>query len=133
MATALDIVTRALRKINVVAIDEEASADESAEALDAMNAMMHGWKARNADTTHTTLALADDFPLNPEYEEPAIILLADKLAGDYGVSPPNQRHVKDAWDAIRAAFMTVTELSIDGGLLDVSSQIGRANSKFYFG
>lgn len=125
MTTAREIITSAYKRVGIAEKDEQLEADYADYGLDALNEMMHGWKARSADTTHTTLALSDDFPLAAEYEGPTITLLANRVSSDYGVQPPPPIQVKDAWDIIAAAFFVMTEATFDDGLLNMPSQAGR--------
>lgn len=106
-----------MRKAGIVAVDEEMSADEASEGLAALNAMLHGWKAKSCDVEHTTLEIEDDFALSVEFEEPTIILLADKLAVDYGAIIPPVVQVTEAWDMVRAAYLSVTTSTFDAALV----------------
>ena len=127
MATTLDIITRALRLVKVVAGDETPEADDASNALNVLNNMMFSWKANGVDTTHTTLALATTFPLNNEYIKPTTYLLADELAGEYGVTPPDQSKVRNSWDVLRAAYFTAPTATVDAGLTCMPSQFNHGN------
>ena len=83
MATMLDIVTKACRKIGVAAIDEDLEAEIASEALDTLNAMLFEWELAGVDTTHTTLTLTDDFPLAAKFEQGTIYMLAHRLAPEF--------------------------------------------------
>lgn len=61
MATALDIVTRALRRIRVADAVESVTAEDSALALDMLNAMLLNWPALGVDVKYSALALTDTF------------------------------------------------------------------------
>ena len=58
MATARDLCDRALRRANVVGLGAEASAEDMAATLFAMNELMYGWAASGVDVLHQGYALA---------------------------------------------------------------------------
>jgi len=118
MTTVRDICTRALRKIG--AADVAADGDGIAEALDAYNDMMHGWKILGADVAHVTQALADDFLLDDEFVEGTVYILATRLSPNYEIPPLFDA---DMWfRAIQAAFTTIETVQMDSGLLNMPSQ-----------
>lgn len=49
MSTALEVCTRALRRMQVIDPLHSAAAEESRDALAALNEMLYGWKARGVD------------------------------------------------------------------------------------
>ena len=57
--------------------------DEGADALSALNRMMHGWAAQGLEYEHTTLTMNDDFPLPEKLEDSVVALLAERLAEEY--------------------------------------------------
>lgn len=62
MATILDIVTRALKRSDIVAIGATPTADESADALDSLNEMFDLWKVSGVDILkQADYALTDTF------------------------------------------------------------------------
>lgn len=115
MTTALDIVTRAFRKIDVGAEGEVLDADAASDGLVALNSMMHGWKLRSVDTEHTDLAAGDTFPLGPEFEEGTVYLLAGRLAPDY--SAPQAFDADDWFRTFQAAYRVSTKVTVPKGLL----------------
>lgn len=120
MTTASDIVTRALRKIGVKSSDEDASSEVMTEGLEALNAMMHGWKLQGVDLSHTDLALTDTFSLDPEYEEGTVYLLASRLSPDY--TRP-QAFDADAWfRGFQAAYASIDEVSMPSLLTNTTTQ-----------
>lgn len=120
MTTTSEIVTRALRKIEVASSDEDPSAEILDEGLAALNAMMHAWKLQGVDLSHTNLALDDTFSLDPEYEEGTVYLLASRLSPDY-TRPAN--FDADAWfRAFQAAYATIDEVSMPSLLINTTTQ-----------
>lgn len=120
MTATSEIVTRALRKARVVAKDETATADDMADGVDALNMMLHQWKLRGVDLTHTNLAAADTFSLNAEYEEGTVYLLAERLSKDY--NRPVGFDADDFFRAIQAAYMTISVATIPNPLTKMPSQ-----------
>lgn len=124
MATAAQIVDRALRKIGVVASDTAATADESANGLEALNMMLAAWKLAGVDISHTALAAGDTFPLADEYEEGTVYLLASRIAPDYEV--PQAFDADDWFRKIQAAYTSITAATIPTSLTRMPSQFQRA-------
>ena len=117
--TTRDIVERAFRKIGVVATDEPMTADQAAVGLDALNMMMHGWKAQGVDISHADLALADIFTLLPEFHEGAVYQLGQRLAPDFSAAGVDG----DAFlRMLQARYFTVPDSTIPLPLLRTSSQ-----------
>lgn len=119
MTTARDVVAGALRLIGALAAGETPDAPEAADGLDALNRMMHGWKARGVDLAHTDLALSDTVSLADEYREGLEHLLAVRLAPEYErpASPDLLRLGEEAWRAIQLAFTAPVDLTVETGLL----------------
>lgn len=85
--TNLELITGALRKLNVINEVETPSAEQGAKCLEALNAMMAQWEEdgislqyyRQTDTSAT-------FPC-PEYSEKGVrAALAIGVAGDFGAT-----------------------------------------------
>lgn len=87
MATALDIITRAHRKLGVSGQGEALTAEMADEGLDALNDMMDGWNLQGVRRTHTPLALTDPFPMPGKFVEGTVYLLASRLGPNY-LAPP---------------------------------------------
>lgn len=120
MTTAREIVTRALVKIGVTDMGDGFEAEQASHALDALNMMMHGWKLRGVDITHTDLVLGDTFPLASEYEEGTVYMLAARLSPDYQV--PAAFDADDWFRAFQAAYRQVNAVTMPPGLLNMPSQ-----------
>lgn len=60
MTTALDIITRALKSLNQLGIDEVPSTDMTADAFDSLNDMLAAWGNETLMVYHLTL---ENFPL----------------------------------------------------------------------
>lgn len=120
MTTVNSVVTRAYRKLGVSGVGDTLTADEIAEGVDALNAMLHGWKLRGVDITHADAAAVDDFPLGDEFVEGAIYLLASRLSPDYMV--PQAFDADDWFRGIQAAYMTIDEVAMPSALVNMPSQ-----------
>lgn len=105
MTKVSDIISRAYRKIGVEGSGQSITNEESRNALDALNDMMHAWKLAAVDIEHSDLAATDDFPLLPEFREGTVYMLASRLSHDFsfpvGFDP-------DEWfREFQAAYMTI--------------------------
>lgn len=116
MTTVRDIVERAYRKIGVVAIDEPMGAEYADAGLDAFNEMLSGWELRGIalSPAFTDAALADTFPLADKFREGTIYLLASRIAPEW--SAPVAFDADDFFRRIQAAYLTVSDVTVDPGL-----------------
>jgi P22 tail accessory factor len=114
MTTARDIIERAFRKPGVVASDEPMTADQAENGVNAMNDMMHGWLLDGIDVGHVDLELADVFPLEPQYVEGTVYLLAERLSPDY--SAPANFSPREFKQRLSAAFLIIPDSKIDTAL-----------------
>lgn len=88
MATARDIVTRALKRANIIDATEQPSSSEAVDGLAALNAMMYAWANYSVPAHHADLALTDTWgmfvPPKPafetSYDEERIKLALHKLS-----------------------------------------------------
>jgi hypothetical protein len=120
MALMSEIATDALRKIGVVAEDEQASADSIANAVRTLNQMLHGWKLRGVDLTYSTLPADATFPLDPEFEEGTVYVLAGRLSPNF--QSPASFDADDWFRTIQAAYMVIEDAEIPRTLRRTSSQ-----------
>ena len=120
MATMLKIVERAFRKIAISGVGEALEADSIAEGLDALNMMLHAWKLRGVDIQHDTLEATDDFPLEPEFEEGTVYLLAERLNPNY--SSPPRFDANDWFRGFQAVYAKSRTVTIPSGLRNMPSQ-----------
>lgn len=61
MTTVRDIVTRSLRRSNIIDAKESASGDDATNALNALNDLMYGLKTSNVDVLFEGFTLSQDF------------------------------------------------------------------------
>ena len=114
MTTVSDILTRAFRKIGVVANDEAMDADTAQAGLEAFNAMMHGLAMYNADAGHTTNIITDNLAYPARLEEAIVYSLASRLAPDYSVAAPDARMF---YSALQSYFLAVPIVTAPRSLL----------------
>lgn len=120
MATTLDIVEAAFRKLGIKAEDESLSADMQANGVATLSRMLARWRLRGMAMAHGALSADTPFPLGEEYEAGAIALLAAQLAPDYSVGltfdpEPYEREIS-------AGLFVMPELSMPGHYLNLASQ-----------
>lgn len=107
MTTARDIIDRAMRRIGVLAEDEQLTAAQASNGLESLNDMMHEWITLGIEYQHFDLSMLDDFPMDDRWRSAAVALLAERLAPDYGVAAPSaERHMR----ALQAGLMRIDEL-----------------------
>lgn len=110
MATMLDIVTRAFRKIGVGGLGEDITDEMAGEGIDALNGMLHEWKLRGVDLEYTDRELSDTFPLGGEFQDGTVHMLAMRLAPDY--ETPARFDADDFFRAVQAAYMTIATVAL---------------------
>lgn len=59
MATARDIVTRALKRLAVLDPTESVAGADASDGLAALNDLIHEWKVYNVDVLHSNFAISD--------------------------------------------------------------------------
>jgi len=111
MATATQIATRALKRLSVVAAGEAATAEEVADATEALTAMINSWEAEGLS--------GDVLPLDARFEQAVVAMLAVRLAPEYGrsVDPVLARDADAGWNQITGAFFAVPKSRFDPGLI----------------
>lgn len=120
MATVNDIVTRAYRKIGIVAHDEAMTSDQGASGLSAFNEMLSAWALDGITITYSDLALTDTFPLADKYREGVIYLLASRITPEFAM--PVGFDPSDFFRKIQASYMAISAATIPSPLLNTPSQ-----------
>lgn len=122
MATAGDVVSRALRLIKVVGIGRSASAEEMTEGLASLGNMLSSWEFEGVPLDglgDAEFTAATEVPLPASHIDAIQYNLASRLSVEYG-TPPNPILVQLAergFMALQAAYVQVPILSVDEGLL----------------
>lgn len=96
MATAQDLITRALRKGHVVANGETPATEVLAAALDTFNDLLESWRDAGIDLGLGTLTLATTVAVDAGSTRAIVYNLAVELANDEHVSvPPKTQQFAD--------------------------------------
>jgi hypothetical protein len=116
--TVRDIITRAMRALNLIGADEDPDAGEASKHLATLNAMALGWDADKVHAGWQTVEISDDFPLEAKHEEGVTYLLAKRIAADSGITlSPDQRALADkGWARLCADYKARDTLRMDDGL-----------------
>lgn len=81
------VITRALREINVINEVQSPTAEQGTQALDKLNSLMEAWKEDSLDLDYFEQSTTTDTCPIPDYAEGAVIhALAIELAPQYGAS-----------------------------------------------
>lgn len=123
MTTVRDIVTRAYKKVGIVAYDEDMDAGQAQIGLDAFNDMVSAWPLYGSDVLHTDAALADAFPLKDSYREGVVYMLAARIAPNW--TAPVSFDQDDFFRKIQADNLVINEATFDAGLTVMPSQYTR--------
>lgn len=83
MATAQSVINGALRLIGVLAQGQTLQAEDSAQALEALNAMLATWPDQGIDIDTSPVALADELQYPANHTAPIRYSLAVELAPEY--------------------------------------------------
>jgi hypothetical protein len=119
MATASDIVTRALKLLAITAAGETPPAEDSADGLTALNRMMHGWKvSEGIDLGHSDVVLTDTITLPDDHLEAVEYNLAVRLSPIWQapVPPAVAIEAMNGLTKLRALYTDAEEASLDNAL-----------------
>lgn len=110
MATTTQIVTRALRRLQVIPSGGTPSAEDLADGTEALTAMVNSWEAEGLS--------GDVLPLDARFEQGVVAMLAKRLAPEFGVQvdPDLRQDAADGWSQISAAFFPVPHSRFDTAL-----------------
>jgi hypothetical protein len=117
MASAQDIIARALTRLSILRIGNTPSAAQSAHALQSLNSMIDSWAASG-------VVINQNIPLPAEHEPAFTDLLAIRLAPDYGVQPSPflVAEAKNGWNALQAAYVFAPQANFDSAIKNLPSQ-----------
>lgn len=88
MATNSDYITRALKKIGVLAESESPSAEQGSDALVVMNDMFAVWESEGIDVGwKPSASTTDTIDFHPAVREAVVTNLAARLCTDYAREP----------------------------------------------
>lgn len=110
MATALDVIRRAMRLIGALAEGEVPTAEQASDALASFQAMLGDWEARGVRlgaVVDTTFGTADTIPVPPTHLQALAFNLAVVIAPEYGKADALQAvlpQAERAFDALVAQY-----------------------------
>jgi hypothetical protein len=112
MATALDVITRSLRKLKVYAAGEDPSSEDADDCLVSLNEMLHAWALDGIGLGHVTLVLTDTLDVPDDHLETIRLSLAERVQGDYGatLAPADVYAADKGRAALRAIYFDIDEL-----------------------
>ena len=114
MATARDIVTRALRKRRVIAVGVSPDAAEMTDGISDLNDMLSAWRIDGIDIGHITVVEGDTLDVPDDHLLTIVLSLAERMT-DYG----GQMEASDiitadkGRDALRAQYFTIGTLTCE--------------------
>ena len=117
---ARDLITRSLKKLNIVARGEVATAEEAADGLTTLNEMLHAWETDGIHIGHTDLTLDSEVELPDNHIRGVRLLLAMDLASEYEkvVDQVTIAQADRAKRQLVAEYMVVPDTRFDRTLLD---------------
>jgi hypothetical protein len=117
VATAHDVITRALRTIGALAAGETADADDAQDALLVLNQMLAGWEIEGIRMGLPTLALTDQITVPAQHIEGIVMALAVTLAQEYGrqISPGLMTRATRTRQALQMAYASIPDQRADLG------------------
>lgn len=115
MATALEVITRALRKVRAYGAGETVSAEDAEDCLTALNDMLAGWAINGIDIAHVALDFSDELDVPDDHLEAIKLSLAERIASDFGaeISPVDAAIADQGRAALRAYHFSIASLGID--------------------
>ena len=120
MATrsARDTITRALKRLGIVAEMETVSSDQANDALIALNDMLNGFRAMGIQYAHRDLTLDDNLNVPDEQTRNVALMLCRELADDYGkaLSPSLAESITTAAQSLKAYYLVLPKAQVDYGL-----------------
>lgn len=114
MATARDVVTRALRKRKALTVGETPQADELTDGLSDLNDMLFGWDTDGIRLGHITLAADDTLDVPDDHIQTIVLSLAERLT-DYGgqLDPADIIAADDGRKRLRARYLDLIPLTVE--------------------
>ena len=86
MATASQVINRALKRLRVIGVGQSPMANETTDCLEALNDMLFAWRTDGIDIAHTTLISSTELDVPDDHIEPIALNLALRVGGMFGAS-----------------------------------------------
>lgn len=118
MATALQVIERALRDLKVYAAGESVSTADRDECLQVLNEMMAEWGITGIDLAHIDLAYTDTIDVPNNHLNAIRRNLGVRIAPMFGaeITPLDIRLAELGAQAVRAYHFTIADLRDDNPL-----------------
>lgn len=118
MATASQIINRALKRLRVLGVGQSPTANETADCLEALNDMLFAWNANGIDLAHIALASSDALDVPDDHVEAIALNLARRIGGLFGasLSPQDEALAAEGEAMLRAYHFTLADLGSDNPL-----------------
>ena len=118
MATASQVITRALKRLRVLPSGTTQTSDETTDCLEALNDMLHEWSIDGIDLAHTTLLSTDALDVPDDHIGPIADNLAMRVADMFGaqVSQLLAMDAQAGKAALVAYHFTIADLTDDNPL-----------------
>jgi hypothetical protein len=116
MATALNIVRRALRVAHAIDADESPEAEATEDALDILNGLLAEWHEAEIGLPEYVLATINTTTVLDAADREAVALqLALRIAGEYGtqVSPLDMQSASDSFARLRLRYFQPRAVATD--------------------
>lgn len=106
MATANDVLTKAFRRIKVLAGEETLDSADAVDGLSTMNDLMFGFGPKGVSYVHSALIGTTVVNVPDEQIANLVWLVAESIAPDYGYAftPGEQAKIISAWNEMQAAY-----------------------------
>lgn len=120
---ARDLITRSMRRINIIARGEVASAEEAEDGLVTLNDLLHSWETDGIHIGHTDLTLDSTIELPDSHIRGLRLLLAMELAPEFEKIPDNVTiaQADRAKRQLIAEYMVIPDAQFDRTLLDFTA------------
>lgn len=114
MATARDIVTRAMKDRKVIGVNATPTASELSYGLDKLNDMLFFWETDGIPLGHITLAADDALDVPDDHLQTISLSLAERLtAFADNLDPEDKRQAFDGRQRLQALYFNLPDLSFE--------------------
>jgi hypothetical protein len=113
--TALEVITRALRKLRVYAAGENITAADTEDCLEMLNLMLSGWSIDGIDLAPQDLLTTDTLDVPDDHLETIYLSLAERVGGDFGaeLAPADALRAETGRASLRAYHFSIATIGID--------------------
>lgn len=115
MATVNDLIARALNGLRVIAIGDEATADEADYCLGEYNDMMHAFELDGMGLAHLEATVDDTIDVPDSHLETLRLSLMERVAGAFGkeMTVGDRNRAETGRMALRAYHFSMATLGSD--------------------